>query len=441
MTPIFNAVSGLPAVAVSNLISAVWEGAILAAGVALCLRLLPRLSPASRSVIWMNAFALLVLLHALPAMRGQAPIASGLAGPRIDLDIRWSFAIAGVWVVLSATRAALLAVSAARLHGLARRAVRMDVSVEIRALLVTRPGGREAELCASDEVARPSVLGFVRPRILLPPGLLDKLTAGELRQVVLHEMEHLRRGDDWTNLVQKVALVLFPLNPVLFWVERRLCAERELACDDRVLEAGGAGKAYAICLTRLAEFSMLRRSVSLVLGAWEHRPELVKRVHRLLKRPAAAMGQMQARMAMASLILAAVAGGFALARSPQIVGFARPAAAPTAMTAHADSVVASAYHAVNLRQDAGVAHVVQAKAIMSVQPVPVVPAKAKPLHKRALAHVARPAQKPRADDQAWVVLTEWNDLAGPPRPVLLKFDSKGSYAAVPVIGGWLIVKI
>ena len=116
-------------------------------------------------------------------------------------------------------------------------------------------------------------------------------------------MEHLRRRDDWTNLFQKAALVLFPLNPVLLWVERRLCAERELACDDRVLRSSGAAKAYAICLTRLAEFSMIQRSLSLALGAWERQSELVRRVHRLLRRPTESMGDRQAQFLTAGLIL------------------------------------------------------------------------------------------------------------------------------------------
>jgi beta-lactamase regulating signal transducer with metallopeptidase domain len=436
--PLLHAASRVSAYAAGNLISAVWEGAILAVGVALCLRLMPRLSAASRSVIWMNAFFLLVLLHVLPAFRGN-DAESGIAAGRVSLDWRWSLAIAGVWAVLSLWRAAELIVSAVRLHGLAKRARTLEGDATLRALLATRPGGRVAELCTSDEVARPSVLGFFKPRVLLPPGLVEKLTSDELRQVVLHEMEHLRRGDDWTNLLQKVALVFFPLNPALIWVERKLCAERELACDDRVLEAGGPGKAYAICLTRLAEFSMLRRSVSLVLGAWERRPELARRVHRLLRRPGAAMGQMQARFAMAGLIAAVAAGGFTLARSPQLVGFAEPAVSVAATHEEMHGAGMAAYRPVNLLEKAGSAHVVQAKAVMSVRPAVAMVQKAKPVHKRALARVAKPQQD--LNTQAWMVLTEWNDLAEQPRPVLLKFDTRGTYAAVPVIGGWLIVKI
>ena len=158
------------------------------------------------------------------------------------------------------------------MRGMVRRAKLVEADPELRALLCVRGMAmrdRCADLCTSSEVERPSVFGFFRPRVLLPEALLERLTPSELRQVVMHEMEHLRRGDDWTNLLQKLALVVFPLNPAMLWVERRLCAERELACDDGVLRASAGRKAYAICLTRLAEYSMLRRSFSLVLGAWE----------------------------------------------------------------------------------------------------------------------------------------------------------------------------
>jgi len=157
-------------------------------------------------------------------------------------------------------------------------------------------------LCVSEEVDRPSVVGFFVPRILVPRTLLGRLAASELEQIVLHEMEHLRRGDDWTNLLQKLSLVVFPLNPALIWIERQLCLERELACDDRVLRATGARKAYAACLANLAEHSLVRRGVSLALGAWERRPELVRRVHRILARPQGQMAHGRAGLAVAVLL-------------------------------------------------------------------------------------------------------------------------------------------
>ena len=103
---------------------------------------------------------------------------------------------------------AQLVASAVRSRRLARRATPVAVDDALMALLQIRTGsgkpGRTAELCTSEEVERPSVFGFFHPRILIPPALLERLTGEELRQVVMHEMEHLRRGDDWTNLAQKI---------------------------------------------------------------------------------------------------------------------------------------------------------------------------------------------------------------------------------------------
>ncbi len=320
MNEILNSLSFVSANAAGALFSAIWEGAVLALGVYLCLRLLPGLSAAARSVVWLNVFVLLVLLHFVPVFAGrQAGLASGSV-PAIHLDLRWSLGLAVIWLALSLWRAVQLIIGVVHLRNLARRAVRVEVNAELRALLADAPR-RAAELCTSDEVARPSVLGFLRPRILVPPALVDVLTPRELQQVVLHEMEHLRRGDDWTNLLQKIGLVLFPLNPVLLWVERRLCAERELACDDRVVRSSAGRKAYALCLARMAEFSILRRSFSLVLGLWEHRPELVRRVQRIVRQPVRSMGRRPAMVATGSVLASALGCAVALSHSPQFVSF------------------------------------------------------------------------------------------------------------------------
>lgn len=430
----------IAASAAGNLVSAIWEGAVLAAAVALCLRIVPQLSAASRSLVWLNVFVLLALLQILPVvmsskMSGGAALAP-VKGARWDLDPRWSLGIAGAWALLSLWRGAQLVVSAVRLQRMASRSIPLTADAETEALLKSASGRRLTELCTSDEVVRPSVLGFFSPRILLPPALVDRLSPQELRQVVVHEMEHLRRADDWTNLLQKIALVLFPLNPVLLWVERRVCAERELACDDRVRERSGGGKAYAICLTHLAEYSMMRRGLSLALGAWERRPELARRVHRMLRRPKAAFTGVRAVVATASLTMAVLAGEIVLSRSPQLVGFSERAPreqADLAMTARP-----ALFQAMNASEGAGAAHIVAAKAVIPERTL-AQPTAVKKCAKRQRALPAAPA--PDTAEQTWMVLTDWNELAEPPRPVLLKLDVRGSYAAVPVVGGWLILRI
>jgi beta-lactamase regulating signal transducer with metallopeptidase domain len=238
-------------------------------------------------VIWLNVFILLALLHILPVFVGGHEALPAAANHAVRLNPLWSVAVAVLWAAMSLVRLVQLAVGAVHLRRMGRKAVPVQVTDGLKPLLMHN--GHAVALCASDEVGRPSVMGFFRPRILAPPALLEQLSESELKQVILHEMEHLHRGDDWTNLLQKLALVLFPLNPALAWVERRVCAERELACDDRVLHAGSGRKAYALCLTHLAEFALVRRGFSLVLGAWERRPELVRRVQRILGEPARSM--------------------------------------------------------------------------------------------------------------------------------------------------------
>ena len=179
---------------------------------------------------------------------------------------------------------------------------------------------RRAQVCVSDEVDRPSVIGFFSPKILIPRWLLEKLTPGELRQIVLHESGHLGRADDWLNLIQKIALVVFPLNPALAWVERRLCFERELACDERVLQETGAPKAYAACLAGLAEYRMGRRGSALSIGALGRESELGQRVGRIL-RGGGGMKAAHARLVLGGAMLGLVAGAVELARCPQVVAF------------------------------------------------------------------------------------------------------------------------
>ena len=221
------------------------------------------------------------------------------------------------------------------------------------------------ELCTTRELDRPSVIGFFAPRILIPEWLLERLTQQELEQVVLHEAEHLRRRDDWTNLLQKLCLVVFPLNPALMFVERRLCREREMACDEGVVRRTQAPRAYAACLAGLAERHMERRAESLSLGArakaltlsaYERRPELARRVHSLLVRRSA-IDPVASRALVGAVGCALVVGTVALARCPQLVAYVPAQPRVTVETAgmvpaslqpgEPDAMAASHFRAIN----------------------------------------------------------------------------------------------
>ncbi len=353
MTPLTH----LSSAAASALLSAIWQGTVLAAVVALVLRLLPAIPAAIRSAIWTAVFVIVLGLHFVPATQG----ANAGAGHVVHLASGWSIALAGIWLCFSLFRAAEFTLSAARLAQIARRATPID-------LPLVPAGSRSYKICTSPDVDRPSVLGFWSPRILLPAGLLEALTPAELEQVLLHETEHLRRSDDWTNLVQKLALVVFPLNPVLFWVERRLCLERELACDDRVLAGCATRKSYATCLTRIAEHGIFRRGMALALGAFGKKSELATRVHRILRQPARTMSRAASGFTAAALLTGVTAGSLTLAHSPRLISFA-PAVTP--MVAAAGVPEASA---VQHSGDGSKAMLVKA-IVPATQPVQMVKAK------------------------------------------------------------------
>jgi beta-lactamase regulating signal transducer with metallopeptidase domain/lipopolysaccharide biosynthesis regulator YciM len=90
----------------------------------------------------------------------------------------------------------------------------------------------------------PGALGILHPRVILPEGLSAELSAAELTAVLAHELAHLRRRDNlWAALAHLVASV-FWFHPLVWFLERRLLAERETACDELVLLHGTQPEAY-----------------------------------------------------------------------------------------------------------------------------------------------------------------------------------------------------
>jgi hypothetical protein len=247
------------------------------------------------------------------------------------LDARWSIAIAALWIAFSILRAGDLVLHSIRLWRLWESALPVE-DIALAAL----ESDKRVQVCTTRNLDRPSVIGFFAPRILIPDWLYARLTPGELDQVVLHELEHLNRRDDWTNLLQKLGLVLFPLNPVLVWIERRLCREREMACDEGVVRITQAPRSYAACLASLAERRLERRSEALSLGAFERRSELVHRVQSILLKKNV-LGPVGARALLGAMGFCLLFGSIELARCPQIVAF-EPAPRLAQDMAQADSV-------------------------------------------------------------------------------------------------------
>jgi beta-lactamase regulating signal transducer with metallopeptidase domain len=113
------------------------------------------------------------------------------------------------WPLLSLWRSIQLLKQGRALVGLWRRAVPLDLASDC--LESAGQTGRKVEICTSTEVEAPSIIGFFQPRLLIPAWMLGKLTSTDLQHMAMHELEHLRRYDDWMNLLQKIALICWTL--------------------------------------------------------------------------------------------------------------------------------------------------------------------------------------------------------------------------------------
>jgi Zn-dependent protease with chaperone function len=456
-------IESLAQLAAGAFVASLWQGILLAAAVALCLRLLPKMTAAVRFAVWSAVFVVILLLPFVHAYAGESH--SGIAPAAVvRMDVRWSYAIAAAWASMSLLRAGKLAVGAWRLRRLWKRSTPIPAGVFSATPAIA--GSRTVQLCTSTEIDRPSVIGFFSPRILIPEWLYEKLTPGELEQVVIHELGHISRADDWINLFQKIGLVLFPLNPALMWIDRRLCFERELACDDGVLRCTQAPGAYATCLVSLAERTLDRRAASLSLGAWERRSELARRVHSILRR-GEGMTPVQARLALGAIVIALLGGAAGLSQFPRIVSFApdnpvaeRPVPMPT------PSAIAPEYRPAELRpvayHPAAAPHETLLKATMLAAPDIEIRPKTrvrsrqslpanKPVPAAAHAPAAQRAKQIPAATEPVLVLTSWDEPINAPGDVSVRSgvlltvtDAQhhlSRYAALPIPEGWLVIQL
>lgn len=113
-------------------------------------------------------------------------------------------------------------------------------------------------IASCSRVGVPVVVGVLRPMILLPTSLISGLTPQELEAVLVHELAHIRRFDPAVNVLQRLVEAMLFFHPAVWWVSRRVSAERENACDDLVLRTSCGRSEYAQALLRMAELCMAR---------------------------------------------------------------------------------------------------------------------------------------------------------------------------------------
>ncbi len=113
---------------------------------------------------------------------------------------------------------------------------------------------RPIELIASSRFTEPAVWRALRPVIVLPRGLTERLSDVELESVLTHELFHIKRFDNLLGSFQMFVCCVFWFHPLVWLIDRRLIEERELMCDEQVVLSGAAPDAYAAGLWKVVQF-------------------------------------------------------------------------------------------------------------------------------------------------------------------------------------------
>ncbi len=338
--------SALARGAAGGLLNSLLAGTGLAALAWLLSRVARRSHAGNRFAIW---FVALIGISLLPWV-GSVAVASSTTHPArasaaITLPESLAYNLFAFWMIGAALCLAHVAHGLYRLRRLRATCTPVcpqDLDPILREILAGNQPRRPVTLCVSNAVRVPAAIGYFRPRVVLPAWALAEIPPQEMNAILVHELAHLRRYDDWTNLAQELLRALFFFHPAVWFIESRLTLEREMACDDAVLAANFAPRAYAGSLVSLAEKSFLRRGVQLAQAAVGHVQQLKLRLAAILCNER--IGQSRARLgkpAVALMSMVAIVFGYGVACSPGWITFSASHAPQVAQVLPQDALTAS----------------------------------------------------------------------------------------------------
>jgi len=278
MTPFLDAVVRF---VVAMLFNGLWEAALLAVVAWIALRALPNLNATTRHTLLAAALLASLILPVVTAFITTAPMpqsartaatgsqlrdqAAALLTPPSHVRIRMAppleppvalrpsvtrpsvtlprvvaIGLVAAWLLGAVFVLLRLIASLLHLERLKRDA--LPVPVEYRTQLerwaTASKGARTVRLCRSSEIVIPLAVGLFDAMILVPEHLLEDLEPKEIDQIVLHELAHLRRGDDWLNAIERFAQALFFFNPGILWLVAHLDwsakSRATIGCSNRI---------------------------------------------------------------------------------------------------------------------------------------------------------------------------------------------------------------
>lgn len=282
-----------------------WQGAL----VALVLKVLLGTCRTARARHDL-ALGALVLMALLPIatfawLQGDVRIVfvpRGFPGLK-DGGVGWEAVAVGAWLAGVAVLAIRTAGGLLLIEKIRRGAQPLPAAwaERCRALHRRMDGALGVVFAQSEAIAAPLVAGWLKPMVLIPTAVLTRLPVEQLEALILHELAHVRRLDAFANLIQTVVETALFYHPAVWWVSRRIRAERENCCDDLAV---AAVRDPALYVRALQAMDVLRAAPSGVLAA--NGGDLKGRAARILGLAAAPARPALSRTA-AMLILTAAA--------------------------------------------------------------------------------------------------------------------------------------
>lgn len=276
-----------------TLLHSLWEGAIVAAVLRAMLLIFrtarTRYLAACITLLILLALFTVTLLRLAPASAQSFPLSvvpvwnivaenvgsnyqsSNLAAAVPWLALLW---MAGVLLMLGRYSASCISVRRFRRRGVccAPETWQREMETLMARLRISRP----VRLLESCLVETPTIIGHVRPLILMPIGMLAGLSSTQVESILLHELAHIKRHDYLINTLQRFVEVLLFYHPAVWWISAVIRREREHCCDDLAVSFLGDPHEYARALAALEQNRILPAAVAATGGS------LVKRIYRLL---------------------------------------------------------------------------------------------------------------------------------------------------------------
>jgi beta-lactamase regulating signal transducer with metallopeptidase domain len=143
---------------------------------------------------------------------------------------------------------------------------------------------RSIQLMESALVQTPLLVGYLKPVILFPVGMINRLDPHEVEAILAHELAHILHHDYLLNLLQSIVEAMFYFNPAVWWLSDKIRQEREIAADDAAIRLTGDSMAYAKTLVAVQELAFERGMGAAAFAFAGHRKgQLFQRIQHVLQ--------------------------------------------------------------------------------------------------------------------------------------------------------------